>query len=130
MKLSDFREDYYEFSGKVSDLVRQLGFAGLGTIWIFKHESAGQINVPKELIPVAALIILALTLDFLQYVIATMIWGRFARRHEKKGKRESDELTAPPWSNMPANICFWGKVLIMVIAYGLLLAHLFSSFAR
>ena len=38
MKLSDYRETYYEFSGKASDVTRQLAFAGIAIVWIFKIE--------------------------------------------------------------------------------------------
>lgn len=130
MKLSDFREAYYTHSGKASDLVRQLGLAGLGTIWIFKHESAGSTSVPSELIPIAALIILALALDFLQYVFASMIWGAFTRMLEKKGKENAEELVAPPWLNWPSLVCFWVKIGLTVVAYTLLLSFLYSSLAQ
>lgn len=44
MKLKDAREHYYFYSGKTSDLVRQLGLAGIAVIWLFKSDVQG---IPK-----------------------------------------------------------------------------------
>jgi len=44
MKLKDAREIYYFYSGKTSDLVRQLGLAGIAVIWLFKYDAQG---IPK-----------------------------------------------------------------------------------
>lgn len=46
MKLQDVRSTYYELSGKTSDLVRQLGFAGIALIWLFRTDLAGQPRIP------------------------------------------------------------------------------------
>ncbi len=48
MKLSDYRETYYEFSGKLSDVSRQLSFAGIALIWLFKLDSTPVPKVPDE----------------------------------------------------------------------------------
>jgi hypothetical protein len=37
MKLQDYRNDFYLFSGKASDISRQLAFAAIAIIWIFKR---------------------------------------------------------------------------------------------
>jgi len=38
MNLQDYRDDFYTYSGKASDISRQLAFAGIAIIWIFKKE--------------------------------------------------------------------------------------------
>ena len=63
MKLKDARENYYSFSGKVSDIIRNLGFVGIAIIWIFKYNNDNKIAVPEPLIPIAFIIILGLVSD-------------------------------------------------------------------
>ena len=45
MKLSEIRDAYEEISGKLSDINRQLCFAGFAIIWIF-NKTDNDISVP------------------------------------------------------------------------------------
>src|SRR4051812_49109015 len=110
MKLADLQKCYQDLSAKASDLVRQLGFAALGVVWIFKTDTAGRPAIPRELMVVAALAILALTLDFLQYVTGSLIWGLYRRNLERKGFSTDREFRAPRIVNWPAIGCFWAKI--------------------
>lgn len=40
MKLQDYRQKFYDQAEKTSDVVRNLGFAGIAIIWVFKIENA------------------------------------------------------------------------------------------
>jgi hypothetical protein len=75
VKLQDYRNDSYTFSGKASDLNRQLGFAGIALIWLFKKDVSGQIVIPHILIWAGALIVVSLTLDMLHYCIGWYTWA-------------------------------------------------------
>jgi len=35
MKLKEYKADFYELSGKASEINRQIAFAGIAIIWIF-----------------------------------------------------------------------------------------------
>ena len=103
MKLKDAR-DYYAFaSGKTSDLVRQLAFAGIAVIWIFKSDSpGGVIKLPGELLWPLGLIVIGLVADFLQYVAATICWGGVqplqgapCRRGRRVQGAPTDQLARP-----------------------------------
>ena len=48
MKLSEIREAYEVLSSKLSEINRQLCFAGFAIIWIF-NKSEGSILIPNEL---------------------------------------------------------------------------------
>ena len=66
MNLQDYRDDFYTYSGKASDISRQLAFAGIAIIWIFKKKvPATGLTVPSELILPGILIVLALGVDLL-----------------------------------------------------------------
>lgn len=124
MKLKDARELYYFHSGKTSDLVRQLGLAGIAVIWIFKYEVQGVPKIPQALSFPLILIILGLALDLLQYTVATCIWGIFQRRKEVSGVGEDADFLAPKQFNWPAIFFFIFKVISIVAAYVYLLRYL------
>jgi hypothetical protein len=109
MKLRDARNAYEQFSGKASDLVRQLSLAGVGLIWVFRS-GAGATDAPlllaPELLRAAVFIFLALLFDLLQYLLGTAIWGIYHRYKERKGTQESSEFLAPEQLNWPIWVCF------------------------
>lgn len=124
MKLKDARDFYYFYSGKTSDLIRQLGLAGIAVIWIFKYDVSGAPKIPTQLVLPLAFIILGLIFDLFHYAVAAGIWGIFQRKKELSGAAEDVEFTAPRQFNWPALIFFWLKVTSIVAAYFLLLRHL------
>ena len=124
MKLKDAREFYYFQSGKTSDLVRQLGWAGIAVVWLFKSEVLGVPKIPAQLLAPLVLIVLGLAFDLLQYAVATGIWGVFQRIKERSGVGEDMEFKAPRQLNWPALTFFWLKVVSIAAAYYLLLQYL------
>jgi hypothetical protein len=57
MKLQAYREDFYAFSGKVSEIVRQLALAGIAIVWLLKVDLAAGTALPTALLPPALLIV-------------------------------------------------------------------------
>jgi hypothetical protein len=129
VKLKDARELYYFYSGKTSDLVRQLGLAGIAVVWIFKRDVAGVPKVPDALFLPLALIVLGLALDLLQYAVATSIWGIFQRSKENSGVTEDADFKAPKEFNWPAITFFVLKVASIAVAYFYLLRYLANTIA-
>jgi hypothetical protein len=99
MKLGDTRAAYEALSGKTSDIVRQLGLAGVGLIWLFKTEPGSPATLDIHLLRVVLLIFLTLFFDFLQYLSGTTIWFLYFRHKEKQGMTEEDEFQAPTGLN-------------------------------
>jgi hypothetical protein len=127
MKLSGIRDNYYFHSGKVSDIIRQMALAGVALIWVFKSDVQGQAKIPNDLVPAAVLIFIGITLDFLQYVAGTLIWGIRARILENKGKQDDDIIPLPDWINYPALVFFWTKILTTVAAYLIFICFLWTK---
>lgn len=50
MKISDYKSVYEGFSSKLSDLNRQIAFAGIAIIWIFKKTNGETTLINSELI--------------------------------------------------------------------------------
>jgi hypothetical protein len=134
MKLVDLREAYQFFSEKTSEIVRNLGFAGIALIWLFKTTNGGRDVVQPELVPAGALIVLGLSLDLLHAIVGTATWGIYNRIKEKEFDAraardksfnpEKEDFLAPPPINWSALVLFWAKIAAMLIAYIILLRFL------
>lgn len=126
MKLEQYKEDYYKFSGKLSDNARKLAFAGIAIVWIFKQEKEGTFILPAQLQWAMLMFAGSLFFDLLQYTYQTITWGIFHRYYEKKAEyKEDTELTASPYWNWPSNALLWLKILVLFIGYLFLLKFIF-----
>lgn len=131
MKLSQARESYYFNSGTASSVARQAAFAGIAIIWVFNLPTKQTvIAIPQQLQAVALLLVFCLALDLLQYVTSSIVWAVFSRILERKYPHrlsEDPEMDAPPYLNWPCLVCFWGKLLTLIIAYVRLAAFLLAE---
>ena len=127
MKLQDCRDKYYKSTAKASELSRQLGFAAIAVIWIFKTEASGSMALPTGLLFAAALVVAGLAFDFLQYVSMSVVWGLYSRRKEKSKFPEDAELDLPPMINWPAIFFFWLKIVLICLAYVFIIGFLFRK---
>jgi len=128
MKLKDCRDSYYEFSGKASELGRNISLAGLALIWAFRVTRGEESMIPPIMRWAGIFLILALFLDFLQYLFATIIWGSYHRYKEKHNTKEEDYFLAPIWFNYPMLISFSLKMLAVLLGSILLVAVMFNKF--
>lgn len=129
MKLSEYKEDYYFFTGKVSEITRQLGFAGIALIWIFRDDVNGKIIINESLLLPAILIVSALAVDFTHYIVQAITWSLFYQHHKKKVSSEESEVTSSERLNIPSWILFSIKVLLIIIAYILIIIFLINQFS-
>jgi hypothetical protein len=113
--LAKVRETYYEASGKLSDIVRQLAFAGIAVVWLFGYLVSDQRLDPEYVWP-ALLIILSLACDFLQYAYRTAAWGIYGWWIEKSN-RDKAEFRAPRMINWPSLFLFCSKAVLLAAAY-------------
>lgn len=132
MKIKEIKSDYYEASGKVSELVRQLDFAGIAVIWIFKigKDEAGGVHFSKALLWPLALFVLSLAFDLLQYVYKTAFLGVLNYRSWKKFRNDEHNVTVPHVGNFPTVSFFWIKTGLACVAFGFLLRFLLKELLR
>ncbi len=117
MKLEQYLKDYHEFSGKASDITRQLAFAAIAIIWIFKEQGAMVIRFPGELIFSLGFVVGALISDLLQYVINSIIWKLFHNSKEKEDISPETDIKAPTWMSLPSFFFYFSKIFFVVIGY-------------
>lgn len=117
MKLSEIRKAYEDLSGKLSDINRQLCFAGFAIIWIF-NKSKGDIAVPEELYLPALLLCGSIFFDILQYAVSSLAW--YFYYCYKKDKNKDDDINIvnePEIFNVLPWLFFMGKIVLLIWAY-------------
>jgi hypothetical protein len=124
MKLSGYLKDYYFYSGKTSSVARQLAFAAIAIIWVFRYTDDPNRILPRELVQPAFFMALSLTLDLFQYIAGSIIWWIFHRVKEKEGLKATDEIKASIWLSVPIHLFFWSKIASLILGYGLILIFL------
>ena len=130
MNLQGYRDTSYEYSGRASDLNRQLGFAAIAIIWLFKKDVAGSPMVPAPLIIPGMLVVFSLGLDLVHAVVGWFTWHCFYRSKEKANVAENFDIEHSDWLLYPIIACFVAKILCVVVAYGFILCYLFKTFVN
>ena len=128
MKLSEIREAYEELSGSLSKFNRQLAFAGIGIVWLFRvTDSTGNSTLnPKMLTPILCFVI-SFAFDLLQYLYLSIAWYIYYWCQRDKGTKEDIEVNEPEYMNIPAWIMWFLKVVALIIAYCSLGVYLYSK---
>ncbi len=128
MKVHEMRDAYYEASGKVSDISRQLAFAGIAVIWVLKVGSkSGGIPFSTELVIPLYCFVAALGFDLLQYVYKSIVWAALNYYHWDRCKDNQAEIEVSEKVNWPTNAFFWGKVIAICYGYVELLFFIHSK---
>lgn len=128
LSLQKMWDSFDTYTGKTSDIARQLSFAGIAIIWIFKTgDSFTQETSERFLWPLLWFVI-TLALDFLQYVAGSLTWYFYARAREKEQRKTGginldQEYDPPDCLLWPIYILFWSKNVVISMGYFSLLKH-------
>ena len=118
MKLSEIRKDYEELSGLLSKFNRQLAFAGIGIVWLFRTTDAqGESSIDTEMITPILCFVISFGFDLFQYLWQSYAWYIFYWYKRNLGCQEEDEMNEPEWPNVIAWILFTIKVVALIAAY-------------
>ena len=133
--IDQYFERYRELSKSASELARQLNFAGLGVIWIFKLDTPAGVALPHSLIVPVAWIVVSLLLDLLQYVVGALIWNLYGR-HLENLERAAAKTKSPfgkdhvfknkKWMANVLSCFYYGKVASLCVAYGYIGLYLWT----
>src|SRR4051794_33672426 len=128
MKLEELRKDRDYLTQKLGDIVRQLDFAGIGIIWIFRAggPGTGGVHYGHELIRPLLLLGGSLSFDLLQYVYASVVWDLIHRHYDKKGTKPETDIRVWKYTNSPTRLFFWTKTLLCAAAFILLMGFLWA----
>src|SRR6266566_4012553 len=122
MKREDARKIYEDRTASLSAITRQLGLAGIGVLWVLRTgESHANVTFAPVLKYSFALYVLALAFDLLQYGYQSLAWGMFNRIKEKQKVPADATFEAPRHINWTALFFFWGKVILTIAGYVIVL---------
>lgn len=128
MKLGDIRDDYYTYSGKLSDISRNMCFAGIAVIWALRLGEAGSSGIPysDKLLTPLVYFALSLAMDFIQYAWSTAATGIVNSVYWKKHKDNDVEVEFPSWLNHISILLFFIKLLFSFIGIAALILYLWK----
>jgi len=129
MKLNQVWELSKEGTAKVSELIRQIAYAGIAIIWIFRTTNN---TILDSLVLPAILLILALLLDLIQYISNHVKFRRLAiKTKEALGKqgipddKQGDfHMEIPPNFHLFSHVLFWYKIILVFASYIIILYNL------
>lgn len=128
MKICEYKDTYEYFSGKLSDITRNLSFMGFGVVWILIGGLDGfKLGfIPPILKWVLGILVLYQILDISHYVYQTITWYNYFRKLEKENGEtcERCDFTAPEEYAERAWYIYWSKIAIVVAAFILLLIYI------
>lgn len=126
MRLNDYKNDFYEFSGKASDNTRTAALGGIAIIWVFRITTETVPQIPRELVLPLISFGASLGCDLLHYSVAAMIWGIFHRINETRLRKPTENplLSHPIWMPMPITVLFVLKIAFVLLGYITLIIYL------
>jgi hypothetical protein len=136
MKLSDYKKISETYTGKASNIIRQLILGGVAIIWLFKVSNNEEKSLDKFLIFPLLTLTLALVADLLQYVIGGKTWNKFFIEEEKKAIKNYKEdpnsfvdpdIKAPRELNKPIYFFYWAKISLMIASYIFIVIYLIGE---
>lgn len=123
LRLSEIREAYERSSAKLSEINRQLCFAGFALVWIFNKASTS-LSIPHTLYFPLLFWCLSLTCDICQYGYKTGYWYLFYINHKKPQKGSNgiipeDEMVIdePEAPNAVTWVLFIVKIAFLITGY-------------
>ena len=129
MKIQELLNTSYEASNKTSELSRQLAFAGIAIIWIFRvGTQSGEVRFPEELLAPLYCFAAGLALDLGQYVYKTIAWTALNHYYWQKHKNNETNVEVSGYFNALTHAFFWGKVGLVAFGYIQLLGYIKMQF--
>lgn len=131
--LKQVQEEVSYYSGKTSELVRQLALAGIGVVWIFKVGDKEAAGVHWRGIMYLPLVFFvgSLLIDLLQNTHYLGEWDKVRLKKEEEraalpaGQSLDEEADFPDKAHSVGRCMHWGKILAMLGGYLALLLAVF-----
>jgi hypothetical protein len=133
----EIRDLHKHYNQNTSQYVRQLAFAGIAVIWLFKINSLPNIDLPRSFISPLLLFVITLMLDFIHFALGSWLFGRnistlFARWADPRGLSgwsgkfyRKEQVQGVVLMGSPAlRLIFWTKVTTLALGYTVLIVIL------
>jgi hypothetical protein len=125
MQVQDCVKIYFSYVKQTSDIVRQMGLAGIALIWASKIEGKSNFTIEPAMISAGIFLLIGLACDLLQHIAGTAIWAIFARLKEISSMTtDSPDFYVPTKINWPTILLFWLKIISVLTGYALIITYL------
>jgi hypothetical protein len=129
IKLSEIRKAFEEYSGRTSDLARQLAFAGIAIIWLLRvGDKTGDIKFSNSLLWPLGGFIIAVGCDLIQYLYYTIAWRIIDSAESKRDKNPNREVSVSKRIHWIPWILFGAKIVLIIVGYIFLLRYMALQF--
>jgi hypothetical protein len=113
LTIKEIKDTYYKASGQTSTIARHLCLAGVAITWLFKPEKGFPFT--GDFYVALICFVVALFLDFVQYLYKTLAWKREMDKYPDKA--ETDQVEANENINVVTWICFLAKSIGCFVGY-------------
>jgi hypothetical protein len=127
MSRRDVRDEYHLFTGKLSDITRQLSLAGIAVVWVFKITQGEDTVLPTTLFRVSLCLVGALAAEALQYASAAIAYGVYNWQLARRGVELDAQVERHGALNLLPLIFFVLKIVALTAGYALLLTFLLDK---
>jgi hypothetical protein len=118
--------DYYEFTGRASDICRTLLLSALAAIWILKGGEDANVQLTDTLLVAIVVVAIGLTCDLSQYLVSARNLRRFARARELEGVDPDEPRSLPGNHTRLADSLYRAKIAAVFTAYLFVAVDAFS----
>jgi hypothetical protein len=125
MKVADFWDRYKDLTATISNNFRQLVFAGFAVVWIYNDNKIVTFHIAAPLLLATALFMIAIILDYLQYLYSAALCYLVARWRESKKIIEDVIFSDVFW--FPSEMCFALKIIALTLGYVCLFIYIYNS---
>ncbi len=126
LSVKDAQDVYYEASATLSTLSRQMAFAAIAIIWLFRIDNELGLALPQDLAICVIFVVLFFAFDLFQYGSKAILWSCLARQNEQEAikKNENVKFLAPSWYPKVPLVFFILKTIFLSVSYIFLLVFL------
>ena len=121
LSLNEANQIFGEQSEKLSNIVRQLVFAGFALVWLFSSKEGASVKIPFPLITAAICFVITVFLEIFQYLSGTIIYHFLRNKVSKDCKSEDKEkdkvLEVSDGWNWLSHIPNYLKVASLIVGY-------------
>ena len=116
MNFKGWRKEADFFTGKLSDINRQMALAGIAIIWIFRTTDQSNL-IPDPLKPALSFLVLSLVVDLAHYLYGSIVWSSYVRYHEHRKTKSKEEIEPHIVWKLITYVFLLLKVTFLIIAY-------------
>lgn len=128
---AEAQDEYYKRSAKASDIARQLAFAALALIWLFRSQQAdGTVSLDRLLLYAGIFLVAGLAVDLIHAIASSSTIGIYNWWYirDKPTTTDNTNIDFPRSLVLPVWILWILKFFLIAVSYVFILVFLYQRF--